>query len=554
MTRVPRLLISALALAAIAAPSASAQAPLAGTGENIQPIAKIGIVNPNEVELAGDWAFVSSDEGGLVIVNIANPEKPFIEGKWDCAGGWADIDLSPDATLAILTNGHNINCLEEGGDNAAVLIDITDKKNPKFLSAIDRTDEIPYVHTVNLDNNLLYLNPQAAAFYPQGTEPHIAYFDISNRRAPVLKGYVESQGVGLAHDSYIDHRPDGKSLLYAASVHTTDVFDVTDPFKTSMLQRTYSPEITISHDVQPNHKRDIIVVDDEGAAGGQLSEEVSACGKVGGPGPAGYDSGSVHFYEAAPDGTFANGGVVELGSYNAPTNVATGACVAHVFWQAPDENRLTQAYYRTGGFILDFEDPANAKPLGTFVGEGGSNYWSLKPHRGYLFATDMEGKALHIMRYTGEGGTRWPATAGPAEIQRSARQGVPYKPLVVEGANGQPTTTAAPLPSAGPLNDNRSVGRIKFTAKVRKVAGKKGKKTTLTLVFRDAKKKVVGVARVKKAAGRKAAIKVVGGAVAGRYTYVVKAGKKTLKKGRLTVRKTKGFKLSPSKSLSVSAR
>ena len=116
----------------------------------------------------------------------------------------------------------------------------------------------------------------------------------------------------------------------------------------------------------------------------------------------------------APDGTFANGGAVHLGSFNAPTNVATGACVAHVFWQAPDENRLTQAYYRTGAFILDFEDPTDPKMLGWFLPTDGAMYWANKPHRGYLFATDMEGN-LDIIRYTGEGGARWPATAGPAE-------------------------------------------------------------------------------------------------------------------------------------------
>src|SRR5215213_7037142 len=75
--RILRTLIPALALAATLAPAASAQAPLAGTGENIQPIARVPISHPNEVELAGDWAFVSNDDatgdgefGGLVIVNI----------------------------------------------------------------------------------------------------------------------------------------------------------------------------------------------------------------------------------------------------------------------------------------------------------------------------------------------------------------------------------------------------------------------------------------------------------------------------------------------------
>jgi hypothetical protein len=548
-----------LALAAGAAPSASAQVPLAGTGENIQPIARVPISHPNEVELAGDWAFVSDDArdddtGGLVIVNIANPEKPFIEGRWSCPGGWADIDLSADATIAVLSNGHTTECLD--GNTAAVILDIKDKKNPKLLSRIEYEADMDYVHTHTLDNNLLYLNPQAAAFYPQGQNPHIPIFDISDPRNPVRKGSVQSTGVGLAHDTYIDHRPDGKDLMYAASVHTSDIFDVTDPFNATMIQRTSNPDITISHDVQPNFDRSIIIVDDEGAGGGQLDEQVSACGKAG-VGPAAIDSGSVHFFAAAPDGTFAAEGAQELGSFNAPATVNEGACVAHVFWTAPNENRMTQAYYRIGGYVIDFSDPANAKSLGNFVAENGSNYWSFKPHRGYLFGTAQQDGGLDILKYTGEGGKGWPATAGPAEIQRAARQGVPYKPLTSPGGpnTGGSTVATTPLPGAQTATvDNRSIGRVKFTAKLKKVTGKKGKKTTIRFTFFNAKGKKVGSAKVKKAAGKKAKVRIFGGAIAGKYKWTAKVGKRTLGRGKFTVKKTAGMKLATTLTLSAGAK
>ena len=557
-----RLLTSTIAAFALLAPAAaSAQAPLTGTGENIEPIARVPIAHPNEVELAGDWAFVSDDGdyseegGGLVIVNIADPRKPYIQGRWKCDGGWGDIDISPDANIAILTNAHNSECLGKNDDDDkthVAIIDISDKSNPKLLSRIADDDEIEYVHTSTLDNKLLYLNPQAAAFYPQGQNPHIPIYDISDPSNPVRKGFVESTGVGLAHDSFVDHRPDGKTLLYAGSVHTSDVFDITDPFNSTMLDRAASPDITISHDVQPSWDRKLIVVDDEGAAGGQLEEAVSACGKVGTEsGPTNYDSGSVHFFEANPDGTFAGDGSTPLGSFNAPTNVNTGACVAHVFWQAPDENRLTQAYYRTGAFVIDFEDPATPKLLGDFHAEGGGNYWSNKPHNGYLYATNQDTSgpgnpgSLDILRYTGEGGRRWPATAGPAEKQRSARQGVPYVPLA---GTAQPQGGVLP---AGPIV-SRDIGRIRFTARLARVPGTRGRKT-VTFVFRTAKGKRVGSARVKRAAGSRPSVKIFGGAVAGRYTWVAKSGRKTLGRGRLTVKKSR-MTLAPHLTLSVGAR
>lgn len=562
--RIRRSLIFLFALAAIAAPSASAQAPLAGKGENLQPVSRVPINHPNEVELAGDWAFVSddgavegNDQGGLVIVNIKDPAHPYIQSRWLCDAGWGDVDISPDAKLAVLTNAHGEECLE--GNTQAALIDISDKDHPKLLSTIT-DEEMVYVHTVTLDNGgkTLYLNPQAAAFYPQGTKPHIAVWDISNPSAPVRKTFIEKDGIGLAHDTYVDHRPDGKILMYAASIHTSDVFDITDIMKPVLLQQMTSPEISISHDVQPNHDRSLIIVDDEGAAGGQLDENVSACGNAGGPGPTSYDSGSVHFFQANPDGTFFANGASELGSWNAPPNANTGACVAHVFWQAPDQNRLSQAYYRTGAFVLDFEDPMNVKMLGSFVSDAGSDYWSNKPHRGYLFATDQDGTGaddplgggLDILRYTGEGGKAWPATSGPAEIQRSARQGVPYTPITL---GGKPVGTA-PLPGATKGADTRAIGRVKFTAKLKKVRGKRGKKTKVTFTFFNSAGKPVGTAKVKKTAGKKAKVKISGAAVAGKYTWKAKAAKKLIGRGKFTVKKSAKYTLAPSKSLSVRAR
>lgn len=357
----------------------------------------------------------------------------------------------------------------------------------------------------------------------------------------------------------MDHRPDGKTLMYAASVHKSDVIDITDPMKPTWLQSATST-YTISHDVQPNYDRSLILVDDEGALGGQIDESVSACGKAG-EGPASADSGSLHFYKAAPDGTFADGGAVHLGSFNAPTNVNTGACVAHVFWQAPDENRLTQAYYRTGAFVLEYENPASPKMLGWFVADGGAKYWSNKPHNGYMYATDME-HGLDILRYTGEGGKRWPATAGPAEVQRAARQGVPYVPMA--GTSRKPSAPPAPpappgRPAAGSAGSaagspGRSFGAFRLDINVRRVPGRKGRRVPLRLRFTDARGKTVRRVTVRRRAGRRAVVRAKGVAVAGRYRWRLTAGRRVVRRGRLTVRKRAGLTLPPGAVLAARAR
>src|SRR5689334_20355910 len=235
-----RSLFIALTLAAACSSTAQAQTavPLPkDKGENIEGIARVPFPGANEVELAGDWAFVSVDksltggsDGGLVIVNIADPTHPYVQGTWygnrdsgisGAAPG--DVDLSTDGNLAVLTNAH-------GSGNVAFLIDTTDKSHPKLIKKIPYDGTMDYVHTATLDHNLLYLNPQVAAFYPQPGNAHITIFDISNPAAPKKVGTVAppAADVGLTHDSYIDHRPDGKTLMYAASIHKTDVIDITN--------------------------------------------------------------------------------------------------------------------------------------------------------------------------------------------------------------------------------------------------------------------------------------------------------------------------------------
>ena len=539
--RLRSLLVAATLLGLASLPglpaTASAQevVPLTGKGEKFAPIARMklpGVVT--ELAVAGDWAFVATDAveekcGCLYIINIKDPANPFIEGTFDAAKTeltaqeYGDVDISPDANLAVLTNAHG------DGPTWAVLIDTTDKANPKLLSKIDDDGTMEYVHTSTLDNNTLYMNPQVAAFFPQPGNAHVTVVDISERSKPVIMGKLTgpASDAGLAHDSYVDHRPDGKTLFYGASVHRSDVFDVTNPAEPTWLQSSSSPHYTISHDVQPNHDRTLIVVDDEGAAGGQLDEGVSACGQVG-SGPATITSGSVHFFEAAPDGTFASGGANRLGSFNAPPTVNEGACVAHVFWQAPDQNRLTQAYYNIGAWVIDYTDPAAAEALGHFDADDGK-YWSAKPHNGFLYATNMNG-SLDIMRYTGEG---WPANAGPAEIQLSARQGVPYVPITG-------TTQEPPKPGTGPGSKPvaKAFGRFKFKikAKARKVPGKRGRKTKLKLIFKNATGKRVARKKLKLRARRRAKVKVSGVAAIGTYKWVLKARKRKVARGRFTVR------------------
>lgn len=556
------MLGATLALTLSVAGSAHA-APLAGKGENIQPIATLEIDDSqkNELELAGDYAYVDHDDG-MDIVDISDPSKPKTVGELKCKGSGGDIDLSTDATIAVRATAHDTPGCKEAG-TAASIVDISDKTKPRIIGKIDLEEAVDpfgiygdYVHTVTLDGDLLYLNPQIAGFYPQ-KEQRIRIFDISNPAKPVEKGEVKSgDGIqALAHDSFVDHRPDGKDLLYGASVHTTDVFDVTDPLNSSVLQRTVTPDMTISHQAQPNHDRSLLIVSDESAVGDNSAGW--ACGKAG---PA--DVGSTHFFKLEEDGTIADNGLAPVGTFNNGPRMTDGYCTSHVFWPAPDQNRLVQAWYTEGARVIDFSDPANPKELGHFVADKPTMYWSAKPHRGYIFATDMD-RGLDVLRYTGEGGAKWPTTAGPAEVQRAGFQGVPYKPLpnVSRKGGSLPAPPAAPAPApaaaggtraaapgAAGSTAGRAVGRFSLRTKLKGV--RRGSKLTVSFLNTNGKR----IAARSFRRGKSSTVRISGVAQAGTYRYAIKRGRKTVKRGRFTVKPVAGLALSPRTTLTATVR
>ena len=539
-------LIAAAAALLLTAHPAMAQAPEGGTGENVEFIANNplweGEAQRNEIELAGDYAFVSGDPG-LAIVDITNPLKPTVVGRWECEAGWGDVDLTADGKIAVLTDAHDGECLD--GDTAVALVDVSDVRNPQLLSSIPLSEEQEYVHTATVDGNHLYLNIQEALFYPQASRVTPVY-DISNPREPrkIINIEFPSGEEGVNHDSYVDHRPDGKVLMYGASAHATDIFDVTNIMEPVRLQRFYTADMTISHQAEPNFDRSVLIVEDESAVDAGLAGAPGAvCGKTPGPEPLSFDVGSTMFFEMAPDGTVADPtGSSPLGAYNRSFAPHSATCTAHVFWQAPDENRLTQAWYSQGALIIDFADPTAPKEIGSFVAEGDTMYWSAKAHRGYIFATDMV-RGLDVLKYTGEGGARWPATSGYADVQRARRMGLTWTP---------PQSGQTPLPNV--TVPQRTLGRFAFTRKVKRVPGRKGKRRTLKLAFRDAKGKRVGTFKVRKRAGRKARIKVTGIAEVGTYRWTLKAGRRTLARGRTTAKSKPNLTLAPNRRLTASVK
>jgi hypothetical protein len=488
--------------------------PLTGEGSNMELVANVPVSFGSDLELHGDLAFVGSYDEGLVIIDIADPTNPRRIGQFDCGGGSQyDVQLHPEAKYALLTTD-NSNSKCHSGQQGSMVIDVSDPANPREVSFIPITNDAGTAigsHTHTLDWPYLYVNNYPTSYHK------LEVFSLEDPAAPRKIGEMDfGAGEDSIHDSWVDHRPDGRTLLYAASIGATDVIDVTRPSAPAHLQRIVDPEVTISHQAEPSAARDTLVVTDEFSGGG----DAPACGQtveatesplpvlpaVGDPG----DVGGIHFYALGADGRVKGGLDGKLGTYNLPAQQnPSGGCTVHVFWRAPDQDRLVTAWYGRGIRVVDFSDPASPQELGWYIPSNG-NTWSAKPHRGYIFTGDIN-RGLDVLRYTGEG---WPANAGPAEVTRRATQqsfrpdgSAPPEPSAAPGDASAGGGPAGGAPSGSPSR-GVNTGSFALRKSVRVPRGV----SQVVLRVRDRRKRVLGLLRYRVKPG----VRVLRARVAGR--------------------------------------
>ncbi len=521
--------IASKGLAAEAAADIPQPHPLTGDGSNFEIVANLplataeGIPAASDIEMHGDYAFIGSWTEGMVIADISNPLAPRRVGVFHCGGGSQyDVQLSNDGNLALLsTDSRGASCRRASG---SMVIDTSDKSNPRMVSFI----RIKWgTHTHTLDDRTLYINNYATS--------RLEVFDLANPAKPRKLSELSFGGEYSVHDSFVDHRPDGRTLLYAASIAYTDVIDVTDPTKPTLLQRIHDNAVTISHQAEPNYTRDTLVVTDEFNGG----YEAPGCG--GAPVKAGEgllprfgdptDIGAIHFYRLDADGTIAKNGAGDgkFGTYNLPyQRNPSGGCTVHVFWQAPDADRLVAGWYGRGIHVVDYTDPAQARSRGHFIPTG-ANTWAAKPHRGYIFTGDIA-RGMDVLRYTGD---QWPANAGAQDAQRRAYRRV-------KDESSQP-------------GDDRTRRRLGGASRVIKLrAPGRRQRTTLTATFRNRKGAIVSKLRFKVRTGRVRRLRLTVAGVPGRYTYVIRVRDRgrVLKRGILRVRKGRArFDVGPGREL-----
>jgi hypothetical protein len=404
-----RRTISLLAVGVLSVPGyAAARGPEDLHSKNIKEVGRAPIVVPasDEPAAGSDLAFegnliVAGSYSGTAIMEIL-PREPYVRqiGFHNCPGGQGDVSVYKNLVFVSLDSPQSsdtIGCKEPSAQKSAGkeglrILDISDPRNPVQVAFVE-TDCGSHTHVINPAGDKVYVYIQS---YPLGV-PSSTCSVASHRKVSVVevpvKAPTKAKVVGFldvspeigCHDVTIF--PDGK-LAAAACIEETQIWDVSDPAKPSILTRIYNPAIEIHHGTAVTWDQKYLAIADEFA--GSITGECA--------GSQNSPIGALWFYDITdPSLPILKGyyNVPRRGNPESADEVGYIACTTHNFNIAPmkDKDRyIAVVGYRASGLsVVDFSDPLNAKEIAYyqqldqgFIPDVWSGYW----YNGRIYTND----------------------------------------------------------------------------------------------------------------------------------------------------------------------
>jgi hypothetical protein len=392
-----------------------------------------------------DFAVAGSYDNGLQIVDVSDPTRPNLVGRYDCGVAQGDVQVFTRGARTYATYtmdaGYRLHedsqCVRDAKalglfepttshpldvDPFGALLpdyaygrpgigtyiaDITDPARPRTVSFVG----VPKgSHNQSVHPSGDYLYNSNSQLYTTALNAGIEVYDIRDFAQPRLVAVLPLPPVpGLgseSHDITFDERGD---RAYSAALSHTAIIDTTVVDKPRIISTIVDPTINVHHqstkatltDDNLGVTRDFLFIEDELA------------------GAAGFDpcpSGGLHVYditgplEAAP---------VKVGYWNiadlryptAEGNVGA-QCTMHVFQVHPEEGILTAAFYNGGVRVVDISSIVGVALGATGVGMkeiGHARFpdslsWSAKTPRidpdgsFHLYSNDLN-RGLDVFRF-----------------------------------------------------------------------------------------------------------------------------------------------------------
>jgi hypothetical protein len=358
------------------------------------------VVPAEEPAVTRHFAFVGNQASGARIVDITNPEAPFVAFHFTtCKPSQGDVQIAPGGMVATLAKQGGTCTLESGANaqHGSIIIDMTDVYAPQAV-AVARDTRGAHNNTIHPSGDYVYISSSG------DTPNHVPIYDISDPTKPTLVKNLAFESGDSPHD--IRFSEDG-TRAYLAGIDQFRILDTTDPENPTLISQFIVPGSTVGHDALVTHDKSFLFAGDE---------------LQGGNGPSPCPGGAVYVYDIRGENEKNPVllGVVEAGSGPVsgrnndeaavePLNTDAG-CTSHVMDMNPDKRSFTIGWYQSGLRTFDFSALYNAdgtpklqpslawgahgvgvKETGWIVPEG-ADTWAAKQYArvpGYIFADDL---------------------------------------------------------------------------------------------------------------------------------------------------------------------
>ncbi|MEV0595968.1 LVIVD repeat-containing protein [Nonomuraea cavernae] len=378
------------------------------TSDNVKLVANVPRTAPLDKEMdwntdlafQGDYAFVGNF-GGFSIYDISDPTAPKTVSQVACPA--QQNDISVHGNLLILSvdqprSGESCDSDDKTRTWEGLRIfDISDKKNPQYVSAV-ATDCGSHTHTMVPQGETLYVYVSSPGPEPDSTtcpEPHQVIqvvkipTDDPKSAAIVSKPNIfpdRQLGAGGCHD--ITAYPE-KKLAAAACFGDGVLLDISDPVDPKVLQQIRDEaNFQIWHSATFNNDATKVIFGDE-LGGGSLPTCDSKTPQT---------KGANAIYD------IVDGKLERRGYFKMPRQQQRNEnCVAHngSLIPVPGKDIMVQSWYQGGVSIWDFTDSSAPKEIGyfergPFEEDGVAGSWSAYYYNGYIYSADIR-KGLDVI-------------------------------------------------------------------------------------------------------------------------------------------------------------
>ena len=361
------------------------------------------VVTPPAPELR-HFAVAGNQTGKPSIIDITNPEAPYVAAQIPCVMSQGDVQISEERNLVVLANGTSSaasGCKYTDAATGAqrpmppgsAMVDISDLYAPVVVGAAPG-QAVSHNQTLTPDGQYLFISGSGIA----ETSAKVPVYDLADITQPKLLTTFTAPG-NSPHD--IRFNADG-TRAYMAGVSTFRIVDTTDKANPRLISTFYPPGATIGHDVLVSPDGAFLFAGDEAGGGATY------------PCPG----GAVHVFDIRNESqpkylgqSFAGAGPVTNRDAEITTEVGSpGSCTSHVMDMNPDGKSFTIGWYAAGTRVFSFAGlyGADGKPKATAVAaayghdgvglvetgwsrpDGGST-WAAKQYAavpGYIFSND----------------------------------------------------------------------------------------------------------------------------------------------------------------------